>query len=166
MSVELPIELSAAQAHVAAMDDVNRWRGHCVECFARLELSMGEALESIASASPSAKRVPFTFGARVKALHAALAPPFPAPTRLLKTLQSANELLDQRNRIVHGIGKIWIDRTGNWAWAYRFNPAGKGEETGTYEQKSAERFEAELAKTSQSLCSQLQAIKKKVVVTE
>lgn len=165
MSVELPIELSAAQVHEAATEDVNRWRGHCVECYARLERSMGEALESIAGASPSAKRA-YTFGAKVKALHVALALPATAPAHLLKSLQSANDLLDQRNRTVHAIGKVWIDRSGNWAWAYRFKSPGKAEETGIYEQTAAKQFEVELAKTSQRLCSLLRDYSRKLAVTE
>ena len=166
MSVELPIELSASQAHEHATDDVNRWRGHCIECFARLERGMGEALELIAGASRSSKRVPLTFGDKAKALRSAISPDGPfANARLLKALQDADALLDQRNRLVHASGKVWIDGAGGWAWAYRFKPAGKAEELGIYEQKAAHQFEVQLARSSQGLCSRLQAFRQKLVVT-
>jgi len=167
MSVELPIELSAKQAHEAAIDDVNRWRGHCVECFARLERAMGDALELMAFTLPSMKRVPFTFGDKVKELRKALVSVGPATDRLLKSLQGADGLLDQRNRIVHASGKVWIDASGNWAWTYRFKPSGKTEEeVGLYEKKAALQIEIELAKTSQSLCSQLRTVTQRLAVTE
>lgn len=167
MSVERPIILSAAQAHEAAIDDVNRWRGRCVECFARLERGMGEALELIAGASSTLKRVPFTFGDKVKALRSAISPAGPfANARLLKALQGADELLDQRNRIVHASGKVWIDAAGNWAWAYRFKPAGRSEDIGNYEQKAAYQFEGQLARSSQALCDRLHAFSQKLAVTK
>ena len=163
MSVELPIEFSVSQAHENATDDVNRWRGHCIECFARLERSMSEALESMAGTSRSSKRVPLTFGDKAKALRSAISPGGPfANARLLNALQDADALLDQRNRIVHASGKVWIDGAGGWAWAYRFKPAGKVEEVGIYEQKAAHRFEVQLARSSQGLCARLQASHQKL----
>lgn len=167
MSVELPIKLSTAQAHEAAIDDVNRWRGHCIECFARLERGMGEALESIAGASPSSKRIPFTFGDKAKALRSATSPAGPfAKARLLKALHAADELLDQRNRIVHACGRVWIDGAGGWAWIYRFKPVGKAEEMGIFEQKAARQFETQLASTSQSLCAQLHDFSRKLTANK
>jgi hypothetical protein len=156
-----------AQAHEAATDDVNRWRGHCIECFARLERSMGEALELMASVSPSAKRLPLTFGDKVKGLRSAISPAAVfANARLLKALQATDALLEQRNRIVHASGKVWIDSAGNWAWAYRFKPAGKAEDIGLYEQKSAHHFEVQLARLSQGLCARLHAFSQKLAVTD
>jgi len=127
---------------------------------------MGEALELIAGASRSSKRVPLTFGDKAKALRSAISPDGPfANARLLKALQDADALLDQRNRLVHASGKVWIDGAGGWAWAYRFKPAGKVEEFGIYEQKAARQFEVQLARSSQGLCSRLQAFRQKLVVT-
>jgi hypothetical protein len=167
MSVELPIEFSVSQTHENATDDVNRWRGHCIECFSRLERGMGEALELMAGASRSSKRVPLTFGDKVKALRSAISPAGPfANARLLKALQEADALIDQRNRLVHATGKIWIDGSGGWAWTYRFKPAGKVEELGIYEQKAAHLFEVELARSSQGLCARLQAFRQKLAVTD
>jgi hypothetical protein len=167
MSVELSIELSTAQAHEAAIDDVNRWRGHCMECFARLERSMGEALVAMASVSQGSRPVPYTFGGKVKALQEALSPDGPfANSSILKALQDAGALLDQRNRIVHASGKVWIDGAGGWAWTYRFKPAGKVEEFGIYEKKAARQIELQLAKSSQSLCGQLRTFSQKLAVTE
>ena len=167
MSVELPIELSAAQAHEAATDDVNRWRGHCVERFARLERSMGEALVAMANSSQASKRGPLTFGEKAKALGSAISPGGPfANARLLKALQGADALLNQRNLIVHASGKVWIDAAGNWAWAYRFNPAGKAAEIGIYEQKAAHQFEVQLTRSSQALCDRLHAFSQKLAVTK
>lgn len=167
MSIELPIELSASQAHEAAIHDVNRWRGHCVECFARLERSLGEVLTSVPTASSRSKGNLLTFGDKLKELSKAISPAGPlANPRLFKALDGAGEFLSQRNRVVHASGKVWIDGAGKWAWAYRFLPAGKPEEIGVYEQKAAENFEMQLAKTSQSLCDQLQTFRKKLTVAE
>lgn len=162
MSVEIPIELSAAQAHEAAIDDVNRWRGRCVECFARLERAIADALEATIGASSSSKRVPLTFGDKAKALRAAISPDGPfADARLLKAFHDAEPLLDQRNLLVHACGKVWIDAGGNWAWSYRFKPAGKADHVGLYEQKAAHQFELQLARASQGLCSRLRDFSQK-----
>jgi len=167
MSVELPIILSTAQAHEAATDDVNRWRGHCIESFARLERRMGEALELMATVSASSKRLPITFGDKLKALRSAISPPGRFENAgLLKKLQDADALLEQRNLIVHASGKVWIDATGSWAWAYRFSPAGKAEVAGSYEQKAAHHFESQLARSSQALCDRLRTLCQKLAVTK
>lgn len=163
MSIELPIGLSPAQAHERATDDVNRWRGHCLESFARLERSMGEALDLAAAVSPSSKKAPVTFGDKVKALRSAVSSEGEwSNPRLAKALQEAGPLLEQRNRIVHASGKVWIDAVGNWAWSYRFKPAGKADDVGLYEQKAAHQFEVQLARVSQGLCSRLRVFGQKL----
>jgi hypothetical protein len=156
-----PIHSELAKAQCAAVDDVNRWRGHCIECFARIEQALGTALAALAADGRASEiKQPAMFGARLAALHQALALPAFAPEtqKARATLDGLEAYLGRRNAIVHGVGKAWIDGRGEWMWAYRFQPFKRDAETGQIERDEAEAMERELASQGQSLSDSLRTL--------
>ena len=164
MTIAERIELTAEQMHIRACDDVNRWRGHCIELFARIEREAGEALAAMAQADDGKRaKVPHMFGDRMKALSAAFAQGGTCPRpKIAKALADAADLLEQRNRLVHARSRILLDRDGNWVWQYFFRPSGKPEESGCVDAKEAGEVERALQRASQSVCAQLGALTAKL----
>ena len=170
MTVQLPIESALKDTHLAAIDAVNRWRGHCVERYARLEHEVTTTLSAMAAAPGSTVRVPHNFREKVKSLRAAItADGSFANPKLAKALDSFEDHLTRRNMLVHASGKVWIDGKGEWLWRYQFQPSGKGKtvEVGCFEEQEARAIEEALARESQSLGGQLRALRQKLeAVTE
>lgn len=167
MSVLIPIEHSVSDAHRAATDDVNRWRGHCVESYARLELEVTTTLYAMAAAPDAKVSVPHNFGEKVKKLRLVIEPGQPfANAKLAKGLHKFEDHLIRRNMLVHSVGRVLVDAKGQWVWHYRFLPSGKGLhiESGFFEQDIALEIEKSLARGTQSLGGQLQALRTKLEV--
>ena len=160
MTMHQPISPELAEAHRLATDDVNRWRGHCMESFARIEQAVGRALAAIAAdgRAPEIKQ-PAMFGARVASLTQAFALPlFLADARKASaTLKGLEAHLARRNVIVHGAGKVWVDRNSEWLWTYAFVPSKRdaSPETGQIERQEAKAMERALASEGQSLSDTL-----------
>ena len=129
MSVELPIEKRLSDAVRAATDDINRWRGCCIEQFARIEETAISGLFALAAdGKDSDIRTPTMFGARLQALRDSLSGerPYAGVGRdVIKALDRLDRLKDKRNILVHGMGTVWIDGSGRWLWRYCFTPPGK-----------------------------------------
>lgn len=154
----MPIELTVKQAHHGAWNEVNRWRGHCIERFARIEQSAGRALGAMGGS-----KVPHTFGDKIKALASAMGPDSPrAHSRIAKTLADAVDVFEQRNRLVHSTGRVLLDSHGHWVWQYQFQPSGKPEVTGFFNEKEALEMEQRLHRMSQSLCALLEGLTVKI----
>jgi hypothetical protein len=157
MSVELPISPSLDQAYRAAVDDVNRWRGRCVELYARIERAIGETLLSVAESKQPAKRPPEMFGPRLKALRALVGPDGEhRNSDLAERLAAFDSDVNHRNLIVHASGRVSIDAKNNWLWSYRFDSGGKGQDvTGHIDRGEAGDLEKRLASTAKSLGARL-----------
>lgn len=169
MTVHIPVEASPRDMHRAAIDAVNRWRGHCVECYARLEFEVATTLSAMA-ATNSTVPVPHNFGDKVKRLRAAVdcGGPF-AQQKLANAIEGLAEHLGRRNLLVHASGKVWVDGQGGWLWRYQFQPSGKGRplESGCFDYTEALRIEKDLAREGQSLGGQMSALRKSLqAVTE
>jgi hypothetical protein len=156
MTALLPIDAVPTDLHRQATDDVNRWRGRCVECFARIEQAVDEAVAAIEASGreKSVRRVPM-FGARIDMLRDALKTQSFAPLgkKVLKALEEIEPYLKRRNALVHGVGRVWIDGRANWLWTYEFSPAGKAPkaERDMFDQIAGEKLESELSKQARSL---------------
>ena len=153
-----PAEL--VSAHGRAVDEVNRWRGRCIECFARIEDAAGQAIEAlIASGRSKSKRVPPLFGQKIEFLRSALTDPgLPAIARKSsKALATLDPILELRNSLVHAPGHVWIDGRPHWLWTYRFHSNGKSalQQSGSIEERDARKIERELSKSARSLCDTL-----------
>ena len=117
MTVHLPIERTLNEARDKAIDAVNRWRGHCVERYARLEDEVTTTLSAMASMSDAKVNVPHNFGDKVKKLRAAVEADGQHPSEnAVKALRDLAHHLDRRNMLVHASGRVWIDPKGNWLW--------------------------------------------------
>ena len=146
MSIHQQITAGIQETQRTAIDDVNRWRGHCLERFARIEQALARWL------APYGK-VPPALAAKIAAAKAHIEP----KSRLSKSLERLAQLSEHRNLIVHACGSVWIDDRGQWLWAFRFTPSGKdkGEQAGQWFKGEAHDFEQNLAKTVRSICDQL-----------
>src|SRR5689334_16693781 len=113
MTVQAPIELPLSDNYRAAIDAVNRWRGHCVERYARLEYEVTATLSAMAALPNSKIAVPHTFAEKLKRLRAAVEPgqAFGDP-RIAKALDNFGCHFARRNMLVHASGKIWSDEKG------------------------------------------------------
>jgi len=162
MTVQLPFERALSDLHAAAIDAANRWRGHCVERYARLEDEVTRTLTAMA-AKPNAKiRVPYNFGDKVKVLRAAIAAEeVGRRTKLANAFVRLDAHHGRRNMLVHATGKIWTDAKGDWLWHYRFQPSAKGSptQTGYIEKDEALQMEESLARESRSLVDQLKSLR-------
>jgi hypothetical protein len=160
MSAELPISPTLSDAHVHAVDACNRWRGHCVEGYARLEEAATLTLASLPL--PQGAKRPTVFGERMKALKAALAAcTIKGAAKLLADLEKIDADLAWRNRIVHAAGTIYVDRRGEWLWCYRFQPskAGAIHENGHLDQRTASEMEKRLSSNIRSICDRLRDLR-------
>ena len=165
MTEHVPIKRALSDPHSAAINAVNRWRGHCVERYARLEYEVTSTLSAMAAMPDSKLSVPHNFGEKVKKLRAAVEAGGPfAHAKLSKSLDGFADHLSRRNMLVHATGKVWIDSKSEWLWCYRFQPSGKGRamEIGCFEHDEALEIERTLARDSQSLGDRLRALRRKL----
>lgn len=169
-----PISPTLVDAHREATDDFNRWRGRCIECFARIEQATIRAMNAfIEYELLKAGEDQTMFGPRLKAVEKALkTPPLSKPGKhcrdALTALQSA---IDRRNILVHATGSIWIDNHNNWLWTYHFmsNAKGNPTEVGKLGCDEAGEIERLLASKSRSFCDHLNNVViglKKAAVTK
>lgn len=161
MTVHQLIESDLAAEHRRATAEVNRWRGHCVDCFARIELSVVEALDVIIASKRKAalKRTPM-FKQRIDMMNFALKDEaFGKHVRLSrKALADLAPALSRRNVLVHGVGQVWIGRGGMWLWHYRFrtNAIGQPEDAGAIDSIEAAKMEQILSSNCRRLGDTLQ----------
>jgi len=170
MTLHVPIEQPLSDTHRAAIDAVNRWRGHCVELYARLEYEVTRTLSEMAERPYSSVSVPHNFGDKVKKLRAAVDAHGPHPAdNIVRALGTFTDHLERRNMLVHARGKVWIDPKGDWLWRYRFQPSGKGraQEIGSFNKDEALEIERSLSSESRSFASHLSALRQTLkTVTE
>ena len=163
MSAELPISLTVEQAHHLAVDEVNRWRGHCIESYARIERAAEKTLDVVAAAKQQSKRPPIMFGDRIKALQTLFGPGGEhSDTSLSQCLAKLSEALALRNCLVHSTGHVRVDPKGDWVCTYRFDPMRKGEKEQVVhlERACAKTIEQSLTHVGRSLCSRLENFRK------
>lgn len=169
MNVETSIDRPLKAAHRDAIDDVNRWRGHCMDCFARIDESVAETLRALAKSERQGTSVktPLLFGLRIEALRKAISPSGSFHTEgreVSKALTKLESFLAQRNTLVHGVGTIWINASGDWLWRYRYVANSKNcpAEEGAIDRESAESMEIALASGTRSFCDRLRNLAAKL----
>jgi len=162
MSTDSPAPASLCDAHRAAIDEVNCWRGKCVDHFARIEACMTKAVAAmIAHPDGSALKRPTLFGAHVAALKNAVAVDGPfalAGTDLRTALAQCETAFATRNIVIHATGRVLIDERGAWLWLYRFQPTGlkKPCEEGFLTRDQAQSLEKHLRSSRDRLKSRLE----------
>jgi hypothetical protein len=145
------------------VDDVNRWRGYCVNKYTRAEASMREAIEAmLVHPDGAGLRRPSMFGQHVVELSKAVADSGPfagSGGKVREALVKCENGFALRNVVTHAVSTVWIDRPGRWLWHYEFQPAGKGKPviTGSLTQHEAKQLESELKSSIRRLEDQLQS---------
>ena len=165
VTVVLPVAPTLLDVHRSAIEDANRWRGHCIESYARLEWGAHRTIEALPKVPGS--KMPTVFGERLKRLTALFSETGLQPRpKIYELLIEAGPLLAMRNLVVHGVGSVFVDAHGHWLWYYRFQPskAGAQLETGCILQKDANTLEADLQKRVQKLTGLLAVERNKASV--
>ena len=106
MNALADIFLPLKEAHQEAVGLANCWRGRCVNLFAKGERIIGEALRKHDPDKP----LPMLLSQRVAKLTALLS----TDCKKTSALKAFAAEADQRNAIVHGDGKVFVDRYGQW----------------------------------------------------
>ncbi|RST29990.1 hypothetical protein HMF7854_03470 [Sphingomonas ginkgonis] len=151
------ISIMPQEQHRQATDEINCWRGHCLDWFARVEQASFEVMEAMVAKNLQTHN-PATFGARLAALEEALADhPSAVAKKCLAALLDLRAPLKLRNAIVHSTGSIWFDQKGRWLWRYRFRSAATRHsvETGAIDQADARELLKTLSGSGRSLCDRL-----------
>lgn len=161
MTAQHPFESELDREHRRKVDEVNRWRGRCVDCFARIERSIVITLDALVrDGKMTALECPSMFGGRVEMMRLALdGDTFGKKTKLPRqALANLEEALVRRNALVHGVGRIWVGRGDEWLWQYRLlsNRSGHLDEAGTIDSVEANSMEQSLASNCRRLGDSLQ----------
>jgi len=157
MTAQEPISKSLHDAHCAALNEVNRWRGSCVDKYSRAEAALRKAIKVIlAHSDGAALKQPSLFGQHVEVMTAAIAADGPfgqSGSKARDALASCSEGFALRNIITHAVGTVWLDRREKWLWRYEFQPSGKGKALviGSLKQKDALKVEQDLRSSVHSL---------------
>lgn len=159
MNAHSSIEPPKGDAHLVATDDVNRWRGRCINAFAAIERACIDTLELlITSGEIPPSRKEWMFKARVAAIRNALAKDgSDRAKKPRKVFSEIEDILNLRNEIVHGLGRVSLERDGHWVWTYEYRASREGFplEKGFFEQAEAKEIEARLTSKTRSLVDTL-----------
>ncbi|HVG01271.1 MAG TPA: hypothetical protein VM842_00190 [Nitrospira sp.] len=161
MTAHDPIVSDLDSEYRRKVDEVNRWRGRCIECFARTERSIVETLDAfVHDGRMKSLECPSMFSARVEMMRLALkGDTFGKKAKVPRgALADLKDALGRRNALVHGIGKIWVGRGDEWLWHYRLmsNRHGHMDEVGTIDSVEAKIMEHILASNCRRLGDSLQ----------
>ena len=93
------------EAHRRATADANQWRGRLINHYAKAEARVSDALHRI---EPD-RAPPLLLSQKISRLKKLSADP-----TLIEQLATLEGRLAERNLLVHGEGKIWVDPNGEW----------------------------------------------------
>lgn len=102
--------------------ELDRWRGACVQIFARSEAATTETLLVLAEQAATKVRLPQMVGQRYETLDAAVAvggAPAVGAARLKSALDAFRAHDDLRTILCHGTAQVAIDRHGEWVAVLR-----------------------------------------------
>lgn len=169
MNAETNISQLPPEPFDLARDNVNAWRGRCLDAFARAEEAVTETLLRLAENDRGKSlRLLHLVGQRFDELSIALSENGPFSGEC-KGAYEALQIFRQHNQLrvllCHGVGKITLDKRGRWTvimriLALRQRKATRSEQV--LHEDEAEQLADELAKASKRLCSQLGQLRSKV----
>jgi hypothetical protein len=106
MNAPANITVCLHESHRDAVERANAWRGRCVNLFARGEAVIGHALV----ASTAGRPLPMLLSQRISRLRKSAA----VGANQELALDEFSALASERNAIVHGTGKVFVERSGRW----------------------------------------------------
>lgn len=151
------IELTFDQALHAAIADVNRWRGHCLELHARLERAINAALRHW---QPTCS-MPQKFSDRLRALQSLTGAGGPyANEGLAELISQLQELRSEwRDRLAHATSTVHLDEERRWVWHYSMPRSGRdNEDRGAINCQMGEELERKLGRAVNVLRSRLRQL--------
>jgi len=105
-----------------AEGEVDRWRGACIQVFARCESAITEALLVLTEGAVAKPRLPHLVGQRFEKLDAAVTGgkvPSGGAARLKTALDAFRAHDDLRTILCHGSAQVAVDRCGEWLAVFR-----------------------------------------------
>lgn len=102
--------VSAPDCWSEANAAVNAWRGRCIDVFARAEASVSETMLVYAGAASS--RFPHLVGQRFEALFKVINDE--GNSKAVEALAAFRLHDPLRSFLCHGVGKVTLDRDGDW----------------------------------------------------
>ena len=134
---------SFAQVKRAAVEDVNRWRGSCMEQLARLDRAVNEVLAAADGGAP----LPQAFPKRLNLLRDLTGPQGQRANKGLH--RTVGDLIPLRAKwrdiLAHATSRVLLDRPDAWVWFYSMPQSnGKADLIGTITKVEAQHLEKEL----------------------
>jgi hypothetical protein len=153
------------------VQDVNAWRGACLQCFCTAEAGISETLlvlNSIADKGASV-RLRHLIGQRFDDLAAAIGPEgvFAEEGKIaFKALEAFRTQEGLRTYLAHGVARISVERSGKWVLVFRQLSIRARQSDRTMllmEEDEGIETLAEIKRKSQHLCSVLGNLRKQLV---
>jgi hypothetical protein len=166
MSFEDQIAAAIPMSAADGVADAARWRGQCVDYYARIEFLVGISLRELWKNGHKPPPQPlYTYRTKIAALRDALAEGSFSPyARLHRALNQLHTDCDRRNLIVHASGTVGETPAGDWVWTGCYIPAEAPDMVAkVITRAEAEVMETGLKRTIQSLSSQLARISRRAV---
>ena len=163
MSVHTSFPSTFRQAHERAVEDVNRWRGHCMELHARYEQAVKDSLLP----RLDGEQMPQTFERCVKSLATLLKKAAsPASNKIVDALTELQKLREWRDRLAHATSMVHLDTNREWIWHWSL-PGSNGDQfEGSLRQAEALKTEKELSAQVKKLRSLLGQVGKQDAVAD
>ena len=144
MNAPVPIN-TLEDSHRRATYDANHWRGRLINIYAKAEARVSDALLALA---PD-KALPLLFSQKITRLKRLVSDEI-----IFQELAKLEGRLSERNALVHGEGKVWIDLKGDWL-LHLHNPGRAGEQPHALSCDTIKSRHDELNKLVQRLTSKL-----------
>lgn len=160
-AIELPASIDAAT------NEIDLWRGRCLNCFARTEAAVGETLEfAVRQGKPAKLR--HLRGQQLADL-GDLAGEIGGTPKQKATFQKLFEnwqsLYKKRAMLAHGCATASLDRSGEWVAVFdlvEYRGQKSDEKRWAIRQREAETFQENLSKGFAEFSSQLGQLRKRI----
>jgi hypothetical protein len=104
-----------APQFAAALERANIWRGECIQQFAEIERSIGDALQLLSDAKPALK---IKSGGQIRQSFEELKRVSGAKGSkvqfVAKSLDEIDRLIEWRAHLTHGVLSVWRGKAGRW----------------------------------------------------
>ncbi len=118
---------SASDRYDEALQRATKWRGDCIQQFAELEKSIGDALDLIAESKSSSKvKRNGAIRQQFDLLKKHTSPKTSKVHFVAKSLCQIDQLIDWRAHLTHGILELWQGSKGQWLLTLQHRDANGG----------------------------------------
>ena len=131
-----------------------KWRGDCIQQFAELEKTLGDALQSIAESKANVKvRRTGAIRQQFDELKRVTSAKSSKVQFVAKSLCEIDRLIEWRAHLTHGVLGVWLGSKGQWLLTLHHRDANGG----------PLRMHAQAEQTLQSLSQEVEKLQKRVI---